>query len=351
VIVSELEALFSTEALTIEVELGKVDIDDEANSLRIGSDVFLLDELAEKSLAKYLKIPHKYLQACPPEFRAETLKFWLGQFAEVTTQFEAQDHQIVSIHSPAEITIPSRDVVGVVASVFKPEDEVQLFQGADLLHIDVTTSSHEVTVFNPEEIPFRPLVGDITRGGVRFLSYPHLSKPPVVSAYMERLVCTNGMCTEQKAGLVNIKGNTVDDVIEEMETAARRVLGGLDSALRGYASTSMMPVPGSLQAFAHQLAREYGLTRAVLDQVMIIINQLPPDKATVYDVTQAFTAVANRDVPYATRMKLQTLGGSLAFDAEHTTARCGSCERLSRLRGTRDRGFVSFELSRVFPAR
>ena len=133
--------------------------------------------------------------------------------------------------------------------------------------------------------------------------------------------------TLRKLDEINIKGTNVDEVIEEMELAARRILAGLDSALERYASTAKVPVPGSPQAFAHQLAREYNLKREVLDAILAIINQIPEDLITVYDVIQAFTQVTH-DLPYADRAKLQTLGGTLALDTERMIARCTSCEQL-----------------------
>ena len=56
-------------------------------------------------------------------------------------------------------------------------------------------------------------------------------------------------------------------------------------------------------------------------------NQLP-EPVSVWDVNQAFTNVANIVERYQTMMRLQTLGGSLSFDAERMIERCGTCERL-----------------------
>ena len=133
------------------------------------------------------------------------------------------------------------------------------------------------------------------------------------------------MTTTEKAGQISLRGRTVDEVIEEMEQAARNMLGTLDNRLSRYAATAQQPIPGNRQAFAHQMAREANLSRSVLDTVMELVNQLPED-ATMYDINQAFTSVANTDVPYATRVRLQNLGGALAFESERIAARCGTCQ-------------------------
>jgi hypothetical protein len=321
--IAELDQLLSTRRdERIVARLGDMTIADDASVLQIGSDVFTVDDGVERNLANYLKIPTSYLAACPPEFKAQTMQFWQREHAEADTVIELTDGHIVSIHSPETLQVPMRDVVRVAEKVFDPEAEVRYhFMDENRMHLDVTTAQHQVDV----QSPVYRQVGDITQAGLRFLAYPNQSKSPSVGAYMERLVCTNGMTTTERAGQISLQGRTVDEVIEEMEQAARRMLGTLDDRLARYAGTAQQPIPGNRQAFAHQLAREANLPRSVLDAVMELVNQLP-DNATLYDMNQAFTSIANTDVTYATRTRLQNLGGYMAFEPERIVARCGTCQ-------------------------
>jgi len=313
--------------MVISCSLGDLKVQDWAESVTVGGEQFSLDDLGTSVLAKFLHVPSTYIKRCPPEFRAQTLNYWAEQQAENTVNVYVDTRgELVSIQSPDVVTVPTDRVGQIVARVFRPDDQVKVYQDFDSLHIDVVSRVHSVDVPNPQSVPFRPLVGDVTHGGVRILTRPHEAKNPVVVSYLERLVCSNGMTSAQKLGEIAIKGLTVDDVLEEMEEAAGRVLGGLERSLELYAATAEIPVPGSLQAFAHQLAVEYGLKRQVLDEVMAIVNQLP-DSATVYDVVQAFTQVAGM-LDWPTRMRMQSLGGDLALDTERMIKRCTSCERL-----------------------
>ena len=79
--------------------------------------------------------------------------------------------------------------------------------------------------------------------------------------------------------------------------------------------------------FAYQLGREYGLTQRLMDRIIERVNVLPED-ATLYDIQQVFTELANGSVNYKTMIKLQGLSGELAFNTEQVTLRCGTCERL-----------------------
>lgn len=321
------ESLSRRNERLVEVELSQVEISDNASALTIGTTEYALDEVAEASLAKYMRIPPKYLAECSDEFKATTLKYWRDHFSQVKTVFEVVDDSIVSVHGPDLLSIPIGQIGSLVGRVFQPDDEVTYHSDGSLLHLDVVTMGHEVEVLNPGGMPGRPAVGDITRGGVRILTYPHQTKPPAVLDYLERLVCTNGMTRTEKSGQINIKGQNMEEVLLEMEAAAQAVLGGLDEKLAKYAETALTPTPGSPLAFAYQLGREGNFPPAVMHRVVALVNQLPPD-ASVYDVNQAFTTVANYDLPYSMRMRLQALGGTLAFNAEQVCARCDTCEQL-----------------------
>ena len=65
-----------------------------------------------------------------------------------------------------------------------------------------------------------------------------------------------------------------------------------------------------------------------MTRVLDRVEQLPEDSATLYDVQQVFTSVANNEgLPYRTMMRLQALGGQMALDTEHVLHRCSTCER------------------------
>jgi hypothetical protein len=220
----------------------------------------------------------------------------------------------------------------VVTKVFDENDTVRrLIPSESLLHIDVTTDRHKIefpaVTWDGTQQQTHPQVGDITEAGMRFLAHPFTAIAPSVSLYAERLWCSNGATTDERLGRISLKGNTVDDVINEMELAAQAYLPRLDSYLAKLSETRTMEVPGSPQAFVAQLAKEANVSRKILDKVLETVNQLLAP-VTVWDVNQAFTSVANEVDQYKTMTRLQTLGGDLAFDAERTVHRCTACERL-----------------------
>jgi hypothetical protein len=324
--VGELEEyLAKRQESTVTAKLNEFSTDDEATELRVQTGfsettTFALDETATLALAKYLKVPGGYLRKVTPDFRAEILNYEFTRHQDVTTSVESMAGNLVSVHQPTQTMLPLSRVGEVITKVMTPEDTIRRVLTDDQrFHLDVTTASQVATFPTPEG------VGDITEGGIRVLAYPFQTRKPSVAAYLERLICTNGMVQEERFGAITLKGRTVDEVILEMEDAANQVLGSLDEHLKNYADTRHMAPPGSPQAFAAQLAREANVSRRVLDAILDRINQLP-EPVSIWDVNQAFTTVAN-ELSYANMVRLQTVGGNLAINAEEMARRCGTCER------------------------
>lgn len=288
---------------------------------------YLMDEQATSVLSKYLKIPYSYVKECPPDERARTLSFWMNRKPDVQVMFESVSGGIVAAFQPGLNLIPVKDVGAMVERLFKPEDQInQYLRSEDTFHLDISSDRYAVDIPNPNRVFGRPEVGDITRAGIRFQMVPNKVKAPSVGRYFHRLWCTNGCCTPINQGKVSITGLTVPEIIASMEEAAERLLSSMDDALDTYAKTAEMEVPGHPVSFAEQVGHDANLPRGVMHRVLEHVRQLPAN-ASVYDVNQAFTAVGN-ETSYATRNRLQTLGGSLALNAPRMIERCTQCERL-----------------------
>lgn len=327
--VSELtEALGSRQEERFSTTLNNIEISDDAGTLNIDGRTFYLDELAENSLANYLKINRTYLAQCPSDLKATNFRYWLNYRENASVTIESVEDNITGFYRPDAMLIPVAAVAEIVGRVFSPEDEVKdLRRDNERFHLDVVSRSHFVDVPNPDRISGRPEVGDITSGGVRILAYPNAPVAPSVTAYLNRLVCSNGMTEAHQEGIIRLKGKTVPEVLVEMEQAARRVLSGLDEKLTSYAQMAQRGIPGNPSSFVYQIAREHNIGPRVLNRLMERANLLP-ENATLYDVQQIFTEVANSGVKYRTMVALQSLGGELAFHTERVLHRCGQCERL-----------------------
>ena len=314
---------------SLDTTLAEIQVDDEARSVRLASgETFQLDEQAERSLSQYLGISKAYLAKCPPDLKAHNLNYWLQRRGHAAAVIEAANDHWVTIHKPNLKILPLARVADTVTATLNPNYEiVSLIRNDTRFQLDVATD-HQVEVAPDDRIEDRKSVGDITRGGIRIMSNPTEVEAPVVQTYLHRLVCTNGLVSSEAEGTIRLKGHTIDDIFIEMEAACRNVLGDLNTKLSEYASLATQFPPGSPVRFAYQIGRERSLTKKVMDRIMERVNILPDD-ATIYDVLQVFTELANSGtVNYATMLKLQGIGGELAFKTEAITHRCGTCERI-----------------------
>lgn len=325
--------LSAVEERSIELTLGELEVDPEARSIRLASgEEFAFDEQAERSLARYLGVSKAYLAKCPPDLKAHNLNYWLRRRENAAAVIESTGDHWVTIHKPGLLILPLSQVADIIITTMDPGYEiVQLIRNDTRFHIDIITPHHveiEPDTRIEDRRPGSHQVGDITHGGVRILANPTEVEAPQVLTYLHRLWCTNGSTSPEAEGTIRLKGNTVDDILAEMEGACRRVMGELDSKLADYAALARTFPPGSPTRFAYQLGREYGLAQRLMDRIIERVNVLPED-ASLYDIQQIFTELANNgSVNYRTMIKLQHLSGDLAFNTEAVTHRCGTCERL-----------------------
>lgn len=334
-LVSDLKSrLEGVQERSIEATLGNLVVDDDASKVSVrGGEEFYLDEKVERSFAKYLGIPKAYLEKCDPEAKAWNLNHWFQRKANASAVIETVDGHFINVHKPGLVILPLRRVVDVISNTLDPSYEiVDLIRSDTRFQVDVITG-HTVEVEPWSDIEDRnpvhhATVGDITHGGIRFRANPTEVEAPVVQTYLHRLWCTNGSTSPEDEGTIKLKGSTVDEILGELNAAMDRVVGDLDAKLAEYAALATQYPPGSPLAFARQLGQEHKVPARVLNKILDRI-QILPDGASLYDVQQVFTAMANEEgVKYETILKLQELGGNLAFDTEAVTHRCGTCERL-----------------------
>ena len=328
------EHIAGVQERSIELTLGDIGVDQDASRIVLSTgDELHLDEQAERSLAQYLGVSKTYLAKCPPDLKAHNLNYWLSRRENAAAVIETTGDHWVTIHKPGLLILPLAQVADIITETMDSDYEiVSLIRNDTKFHIDIITPHHYVEVEPDNRIEDRQrgtrTVGDITHGGIRIISNPTEVEAPQVLTYLHRLWCTNGSTSPESEGTIRLKGNTIDDILVEMEGACRRVMGDLDDKLQAYASLASTSPPGSPTRFAYQLGREYGLGQRLMDRIMERANILPED-ATLYDIQQIFTEMANSGaVNYRMMTRLQHLSGDLAFRTDEVTHRCGTCERL-----------------------
>ena len=320
----------------LDTHLGDMSLDEEARTLTVGFEEgpareFQFDAKLERSLSKYLGISTSYLAKCSPDLKAYNVNHWLKAKGNAAAVVQTIGEEFASIHRPGLIILPMRQVADVITNVFEPDNEIiDVVRSETRFMVDIKTN-HHVEVPTNDAIEDRRqgerAIGDITHGGIRMFANPTELQSPVVQRMLYRLWCTNGSTSPEAEGTISLKGKTIDVLIPELEAAARQAMSQLDQDLASYADLANRYPPGSKEAFARQLGVEHSIPARVMSRILDRIEILPAE-ATLYDIQQVFTEVANGNLPFRTRILLQGLAGNLAMNTDHVVHRCTSCERL-----------------------
>lgn len=309
----------------IGTSLEGVRLSEDASTLTIDELEVDFDEVSEGALLQYLQLPKSYLNRCDRDLKVTNINHWLSRNRDVEARFILRDglEMVTEIDKPY---ISLGRVTDIIADVFEGDDEVVRFhRDPRRLHVDVQSSRFQIEVpgLGTEE---RPLVGDVTHGGVRIMATSDNSEAPVVESYLHRLVCSNGLTMPEPSGKIKLRGKTTSEVIAEMEQAAELILGGLDEKLEAYSNLTAEKITGNVHEFIRQLAVERGFGTRIQVELLNRSHYLP-ENPSMYDVLQIFTRLAN-EVSYSSMLELQSLGGHIV-ETNHQMFehRCTSCQR------------------------
>lgn len=273
------------------------------------------------AVASLLEIPKNYLGSLPNELQ-RTLVSHHAQKKEGQALAITMDGELTGFGPVDKPVFKVQDFFGVVQRVFEPEDVVsRLDYYNQRLQINVRTSQ-----FNTE-----PREGDVTEGGIQIIGYTGPSRgefKPRVSSYLERLVCSNGMTIAEPFGEIKLRGLTVDEVIEELEDAARVILADNDGPITkhlthyaGLTDTRVREPALTLNA----LAGQHGIpARTVTRMLDVMGDELEGD--SMYDLVNFITQFQHHEGVSRTRYDaLQSIGGHVIAQAakEH---KCVLCE-------------------------
>jgi hypothetical protein len=302
----------------------RVAIPTHAITITNGKDTELvLDGSALESLATFVHSPPAdYLQSIPGDLAQRIITHHLREAKESEAIFESDGKHLVGVYRAEAMLIDRRRVAEVIERVMGPDARVVRYGLArGSLSADIVT--YERTV--------EPRPGDVTLGGVRF--YSHVSpargkhQQPRVMYYAERLVCSNGQTREESVGQITLKGKTVDEIIEEMETAARRLLDHtVPQRLKQFGELVERPATNP-ERLVHRLAHENQIGQQIEDRIVEAIPTI--EENTYYDVINLVTSFQNENKVRPTQIeKLRAVGGTIL--GEEPSDRCRSCLHILR---------------------
>lgn len=180
----------------------------------------------------------------------------------------------------------------------------------------------EVIALHETQARVSPRVGDDVLSGINLRMNPMMDDPPVIVPWSERLVCSNGMTTYRERERIGVVGHTVDDVLEQIESEARRAFERAEMLNHGFADMVGQNVLDPEQAMRNIL-RSHDIPARMRENLLAQARTLAPEYHTMYDVLNIFTRAATGIYNSDNRIRLQAVGGNIALDNHLSCSQCG----------------------------
>lgn len=285
-----------------------------------------LDESAVKWVGQTLDIPYKYLERLRnTSLFYDNINHFLTTDDEVVVVAKSDENTITEIVPMSTYTkrVPRSAVLQAVAEGLGGTD-ARVRAVRDELRksiVKVTVPGCNVAVLNK---------GDITEAGL-MVTIPKNNQAPVISVYMHRLVCTNGMTITVQQSKVAVKGKTPHEILMETKNVAELMWARAVNALDGLKALHEEKVEQP-RYMARVIGDEMGVgeraTRYAEDLIANFVEEAPDYTLSRYDMVQLYTALTHDDrIKSNLSDKIEAAAGGMvaaAADAE----RCSLCQRL-----------------------
>lgn len=277
-----------------------------------------------KMVANYCGVPEPFFARMAPDVRQYLVNRLLPQQGD-SLVVEVDDDAIVEVRSSTlEKIDPSRLIETAINVVGEDAQVLEGYRTSAEVRFDVVVADGA-----PRGIGGDFKVNDVTKGGLRFGQNLKSRLAPWVESIMYRLICTNGMEVPNRSQKVTLKGNTIDDVMIELEIAARAAFDSVEADIATLYDLRSHRV-GSAEQMILRVGEENGVASSILtDAVRAVPLQVTdPDDATMFDVVAVLTNMGNHPDILGRperRRKLELSGGKVV--SEHS-ARCGTCQSI-----------------------
>jgi hypothetical protein len=282
-----------------------------------------LGDLTVANFATLLEIPLPFLKRQDPGIQSYLLNT-LMQRKGGTMVLDHDDASVQEIRGLGMEKMDPRGVIDVAIRVLGEDAKViESWKSIDKYRFDVVV--HDGSSFG---IGGDLKVGDLTKGGLRFEQETKRRRAPQVSAFMYRLVCTNGMeVADLVSPLDKRDHNGVLSMLGGLEENARTILDLLDHQIQSFYDLRNQPVDNAEQMLV-RLRQERGFSDRMLTEM---IERTPallddPENPTMFDVVNIITNMANHPDLQSReggRRSLELAGGHVIGEHAH---RCPTCQ-------------------------
>jgi hypothetical protein len=268
-------------------------------TMKIGDERHTLRNVAQRSIVWRLGIPFNYLAKCPPEMQADQMNHWITQerLNQLFLRFDGEE--LRAVFTPRYKPVDNFEVLARLDEMgYGPDTKVQCHQDAEFMLLSIPDGKRSFKINGDRMTPGISISN--SEVGLASLS---------VSAFLLRLVCTNGMVakTEISASYRHVSTK----ILTELPQVFEKVGNGLGKQKDRLKLSLESPVADPLTTIGN-FNRQFALGEMEKSAVEWAWPQEMGE--TMFNVVNTYTrASAMAGLPAESSWKLQRVGGAVLF--------------------------------------
>jgi hypothetical protein len=269
------------------------------NTMKIGDERHTLRTVAQRSIAWRLGIPYNYLAKCPQELQAEQMNHWIRQEKreKLFLRFDGQEQEVRAVFSTRYRPTDNFEILARLDEMgYTPGTKVQCHLDPEFMLLSIPDGKRSFKIGTDKMTPGLS-IGN-SEVGLASLS---------VSAFILRLVCTNGMVskTEISASYRHVSTK----ILTELPQVFEKVADGLVIQKDRLKLSLKSPVADPL-ATIERFNRQFALGEREKEAVAWAWPQEAGE--TMFNVVNTYTrASAMGGLPAESSFRLQIVGGEV----------------------------------------
>ena len=269
---------------------------DNLNTVRIANQPFALKDMAQLSFAYRLGIPLQYLKRCPPDIQKYNLDHWITKEKNEELLFRFDGNDIRVVFTPRYTPVDNFEILERLDSLgYGPDTQVQCSIDQEFMMLNI-----------PEGKAFT-VNGDKMKAGLSLSNSEVGIAALAISAFILRLVCTNGMISSTHVAekYKHISRRILDEfpdvlnrVSNELANQKNRILLSLNSKVANPENT------------IKSLNRQFALGKVEQEAVEWAWPQEAGD--SMFHIVNTYTRAAQyENLPSESAYTLQRTGGNI----------------------------------------
>jgi hypothetical protein len=266
-------------------------------TMKIGDERHTLRTVAQRSIAWRLGIPYNYLAKCPVDLQAEQMNHWIKHVKreQLFVRFDGED--VRAVFTPRYKPVDNFEVIARLDEMgYTPDTKVQCSLDGEFMLLSIPDGKRSFKIGSDKMTPGLSI-------GNSEIGLASLS----VSAFILRLVCTNGMVSKDEISTSYRHISTKN--LTELPQVFQKVGDGLGRQKDRLKLSLESPVSDPL-ATIERFNRQFALG----EREKAAVEWAWPQEAgeTMFNVVNTYTrAAAMVGLPAESSFRLQRMGGEV----------------------------------------